>query len=257
MRIGGEQTVSISDLFPLKEESINRIYSILTGVVTDIEDPDHGYRVRVRLLNRDTSDYETDFIRVGTMMSGSGYGSFFLPEVGDEVLVAFEDGIITRPYVIGSLWNQKNKPPVERKEKENLIRELKTKRGHTVIFHDEDGKDSIEIQTPKGIKISLEDEKETLLFSDKNGKNKIQIDSANGILTLLAEKKISLQAGGSKLELDDTNKSVLLESGQSLNIKSQQVVIQAKGTMDVKSSGSLNLKSDGPANIKGAVVKLN
>lgn len=251
--------MSISDFFlqQKSEEQTNKIYSILTGVVTDIEDPEYGYRVKVRLLNRDTSENETDFIRVATMMSGAEYGFYFLPEVGDEVLVAFEDGDLTRPYVIGSLWNQKNKPPIEHKEKENLVREVKTKRGHTIIFHDEKEKDSIEIKTPKGITILLDDEKEVLTLSDKNKKNKIELDTKNGILTLSAEKKISLQAGGTKLELDENSKSALLESKSSLNIKSQQIVIQAKGTLDLKSSGSVNLKSDGPANVKGAVVKLN
>lgn len=250
--------MSISDFFLQREqESPNRIYSILTGIVTDNADPDHEYRVCIRLLNRDTSDYETGFIRVATMMTGKEYGMYFLPEIGDEVLVAFEDGDITRPYVIGSLWNQKNKPPVEHSQKENVIREIKTKHGHTVIFHDEDDKDSIEIKTPKGLTILLDDEKEVLNFSDKNKKNKIELDSKNGILTLYAQDKISLQAGGTKLELNGDSKSALLESESSLNVKSQQVAIQAKGTLDLKSSGNINLKSDGSANLKGAVIKLN
>ena len=227
--------MSISDFFLQREqESPNRIYSILTGIVTDNADPDHEYRVCIRLLNRDTSDYETGFIRVATMMTGKEYGMYFLPEIGDEVLVAFEDS-----------------------QKENVIREIKTKHGHTVIFHDEDDKDSIEIKTPKGLTILLDDEKEVLNFSDKNKKNKIELDSKNGILTLYAQDKISLQAGGTKLELNGDSKSALLESESSLNVKSQQVAIQAKGTLDLKSSGSVNLKSDGSANLKGAVIKLN
>ena len=227
--------MSISDFFLQREqESPNRIYSILTGIVTDNADPDHEYRVCIRLLNRDTSDYETGFIRVATMMTGKEYGMYFLPEIGDEVLVA-----------------------VEHSQKENVIREIKTKHGHTVIFHDEDDKDSIEIKTPKGLTILLDDEKEVLNFSDKNKKNKIELDSKNGILTLYAQDKISLQAGGTKLELNGDSKSALLESESSLNVKSQQVAIQAKGTLDLKSSGSVNLKSDGSANLKGAVIKLN
>ena len=73
---------------------------ITVGIVSDIKDPEKKNRVKVRLLNRTDSLQETDYIRVMTPMAGKDYGAFFLPEVGDEVLVGFVDGDFTAPYVL-------------------------------------------------------------------------------------------------------------------------------------------------------------
>jgi len=252
--------VSIMEVLNESNEdyNINNLFlGVTVGVVTNIDDPDKLSRVKVKLLNRDKSDYETDFIRVATPMTGKEWGMFFFPEVGDEVLVAFSNGDIVKPYVIGSLWNQNYKAPVQINDGKNIVRQIKTKNGHEIIFHDEDNKDFIEIKTPKELKINLSDEKEVISINDKQGKNIVKIDSKNGIIEILAEKKISVKAGNSKIELNGNNNSVNIESNQSLTLKSQQVVIDAKGTLDLKSSGTVNLKAGGPANIKGAVVKLN
>ena len=74
---------------------------------------------------------------------------------------------------------------------------------------------------------------------------------------VVAEKKISLAAGNSKLELDGNGNAIRLESTKSINIKSQQIVIDSKGTLDLKTSGNMNIKANGQAMIKGAVVKVN
>ena len=94
---------------------------ITIGIVTDIKDPDKKNRVKVRLLNRSDSTQETDFIRVMTPMSGKQYGMFFLPEVGDEVLVGFVDGDFSDPYVLGSLWNTKAPAPVTVQDVSSLV----------------------------------------------------------------------------------------------------------------------------------------
>ena len=101
---------------------------IMPAVITDIDDPEKLGRVKVKLLNRDTSEYETDFIRIMTPMTGQQWGMFFFPEVGDEVLVGFSGGEIARPYVLGALWNKNNTPPVTIENKENKLRKIKTKK---------------------------------------------------------------------------------------------------------------------------------
>ena len=118
-------------------------------------------------------------------------------------------------------------------------------------------KDYIEIKTPKALTINLNDEKETITVQDKQGKNILKIDSKNGQVEVVAEKKINLTAGNSKLELDGNGNAIRLESTKSINIKSQQIVIESKGTLDLKTSGNMNIKANGQAMIKGAVVKVN
>ncbi len=233
------------------------VFGIMPAVVTDIDDPDKLGRVKVKLLNRDTAEYETDFIRVMTPMTGQQWGMFFLPEVGDEVLVGFGGGEMERPYVLGALWNQNNKPPVTIQNKENNLRKIKTKNGHELIFHDKDGEDFIQINTPQKLEMKLDDKKQMISIKEKNNKNIIKIDAQNGIVTIEGENKIDIVSGNSCMTLDGSGNKVSISSGQAIEIKSGQIILNAKSTLDLKAGGSVNLKSDGATNIKGAVIKLN
>jgi phage protein D/phage baseplate assembly protein gpV len=78
---------------------------VLAGVVSDIDDPERLGRVRLHLPCL-SDDYETDWARVAQMMAGAHHGSAFIPNVDDEVLVAFDHGDIRRPYVLGALFNR-------------------------------------------------------------------------------------------------------------------------------------------------------
>ena len=85
----------------------------------------------------------------------------------------------------------------------------------------------------------------------------IKIDGKNGIVTINAEKKIDIASGNSRMTLDGEGNKVTISSGQAIEIKATQIVLDAKSTLDLKASGTVTVKADGPANIKGAVVKLN
>ena len=249
--------MSITDLLIEAPEKDCIVNGVTVGIVTSIDDPDRLGRVKVKLINRTSSDDETGFIRVCTPMSGKKWGMFFFPEVGDEVLVAFGEGDILRPYVIGFLWSKEYVPPVEIKDGENIIRKIKTKNGHELIFHDEDDKNSIEIKTPDKRSIKIDDEEQLTLITDKGNKNFLKIDSKNGIVTLAAENKLIIQSGNSKITLDGQSNNVTIESSQSLMLKSQLITQDAKSTMEIKSSGALSVNASGQTNIKGAIVKLN
>jgi len=230
---------------------------VTVGVVTDIDDPEKLGRLKVRIINRDSSDFETEFIRVLTPMSGKQWGSFFFPEVGDEVLVAFNQGDINRPYVLGSLWNKNYKPPSPIENQKNDIRMIKTRSGHEIVFNDEEGKESIQLKTPKELSITLDDEKEVITIKDKNEDNIMDIDSKNGQIQVTADKKITLNSGKSNIILDAQKDSINIESSSSLNLTSQQISIKAKSTLEINAGSSLVVKSGGPATIKGATVKIN
>ena len=92
-------------------EASGRIYGVVVGIVTANQgDPDGLGRVKVRFPWL-ASDAESAWARIATLMAGNKRGSFFLPEVEDEVLVAFEHGDLRYPYILGALWNGKDKPP--------------------------------------------------------------------------------------------------------------------------------------------------
>ena len=240
--------------------------SITVGVVTSIEDPDKRGRVKVKLLNRTTSDYETDFIRVVSPCCGEKWGIFFLPEVGDEVVLGFCDGDITRPYVLGSLWNKSRTMPAALEEnKENNTRVIKSKSGHTLTFYDKDSKEYVELQTAKGLKLRLDDEKTIITVQDKDGKNLLSIDGSAGEVKVTADKKLELAAGDSKITLDGTGKKISISSGGTLEMSAQQVKVDAKSTLslqgqtsvEMKSAAVLSIEANATASLKGKLTKIN
>jgi len=139
-----------------QQPGTDRIYGVVVGVVTNNQDPDKLGRVKVRLPWL-TGDYESNWARVATLMAGKERGSFFLPEVDDEVLLAFEHGDVRFPYVIGALWNGVDKPPRTNADGKNNQRAIKSRQGHELIFDDSDGKEQVEIHTKAGHQILLDD----------------------------------------------------------------------------------------------------
>ncbi len=248
----------VKDFYDNAEQYENYYFNgIAVGVVTDIDDPEKRSRLKVKILMRDSSEFETDYIRVMTPMTGKEWGMFTFPEVGDEVILAFAGGDMTRPYVLGSLCNQDYKAPIEIQDGKNITRQIKTKCGHELTFHDEDGKEHIEVKTPKSLTILVDDEAEKIELRDKNQKNLMKIDSKNGIVTINAEKKIVIKTGNATIEMDGSSNQITMESNQSIQLKSQQISINAKGSLELKASSNMNIKTDGVLSMKGAVAKLN
>ena len=230
---------------------------ITIGIVTDIKDPDKKNRVKVRLLNRTDSAQETDFIRVMTPMSGKQYGAFFLPEVGDEVLVGFVDGDFTDPYVLGSLWNTKAPAPVTVQDGKNELRVIQSKTNHKLEFNDGTEKPGLTLMTAQENSFSVDDKAKTIIIKDKAGENSLNIDIGGGTVTLEAKTKLVLKCGGASIELDGSGGAITIKTSGSIKIDGQQVDVAGKSAVNVKATGQLNLEASGPANLKGAIVKVN
>ena len=197
-----------------------RLFGLVVGVVTNNQDPDSLGRVKVRFPWLSASE-ESHWARIAVPMGGNDRGTYFLPEVDDEVLVAFEHGDLRFPYVLGALWNGKDAPPATNGDGKNNLRLIKSRSGHLIKLNDEDGKETIEVV-------------------DKSGKNSIVIDTAKNTLTITTDKDITLAA---------TQGTIKLEA-QKIQIKSSaDTKIEAGTGMDVKASATLN--------IKGATVNLN
>lgn len=212
------------------------IPGVAVAVVTNNEDPENIGRVKVQYPWREVED-ESFWARRVTFMAGNEMGGYFLPEVGDEVLVAFENGDIDQPVILGSLWSSKMKPPENNSDGKNNRRLIKSRSGHQIILNDEEGKETIEI-------------------IDKAGKNKITIDTAQNTITLESDKDIQLKAPKGKISLDAQE----LEFKSSANAK-----IQAGANLEVKSSANTkieagaNMDAKGGAimTIQGSLVKIN
>ncbi|CAI8955167.1 type VI secretion system secreted protein VgrG [Brevibacillus sp. IT-7CA2] len=230
----------------LTEEERAKIHGVIVGIVTNNEDPEKLSRVKLKLPLVD-NERETDWVRIATLFAGKDRGSLFIPEVGDEVLVAFHWGDVREPFVIGMLWNQENKGP-EMAEKNN-IRKITTRAGHEVIFGDDPNDGKITIATKKGQQVELSDKDESIVLTESSGNHQIAIKggSTNEVTVKSGSSTITLNAKGQVTILSDT----------SLTIKSTQLNLEAQGAMSIKAGASLNIKSDGIVAVNGSVIKLN
>ena len=163
----------------LASETVAPLFGVYPALVVDVVDPDEQGRVMVRLpwapdLHR--ADYEA-WARIATLMAGPERGTWFIPDVDDEVLVAFEAGDPRRPYVVGALWNGQDAPP-ERIDSSgrNETKAIVSRNGIKITLEDEVGKEKLVCETPGGQKIVLDDDARAVTISDRNG-NKIRLDS--------------------------------------------------------------------------------
>ena len=127
----------------IEEALISRVYGVVVGIVTNINDPDGAGRVKVKFpwLKH---DQESRWARVMSFMAGNERGGVFRPEVDDEVLVLFEHGDTRFPYVIGAVWNGKDKIPSERgSDSDNNVRLIKSRSGHQIILDDTAGSEKV------------------------------------------------------------------------------------------------------------------
>jgi uncharacterized protein involved in type VI secretion and phage assembly len=197
-----------------------RFYGVAFAIVTNTRDPDDLGRVKVKLPWMAES-VESDWSRVMTPMAGAGRGLYFLPEVDDEVLVAFEHGSPEILYVLGALWNGKDKPPESNADGKNNTRTIKSRSGHIIRLTDTVGEEQIEI-------------------IDKSAKNSIVISTKDNTITITADDDLSIQSNNGKLKL----------SGNGVEITSKVAV-------KIESSQNMDLKAGPQLNIKGGMVNIN
>ncbi|BAZ70724.1 MAG: phage tail protein [Pelatocladus maniniholoensis HA4357-MV3] len=169
----------------------SRFYGVTVGIVTNNKDPESLGRVKVRFPwlwdEQKNIGVDSHWARVVTPMAGNDRGLYFLPEVEDEVLVAFEHGLVEFPYILGGLWNGKDRQPENNNNGQNNKRTIKSRSGHIISFDDTKNKGKIEIIDASGnnsITISTDDN--AIAIVCRTGKLKlsaqgIEISSGGGI----------------------------------------------------------------------------
>ncbi len=169
-------------------------YGIYPALVSDIKDPDNNGRVKITLpWSPDTgSDRYEVWARVATLMGGDNRGSWFIPDPNDEVLVAFEDGDPRRPYVLGGLWNGKDRPPESMDgAAQNNKKVLRSRQGVKITLDDSSGQEKFIAETPAGQKITLSDGPGAVEIVDSNG-NSVKLQTTG--ITVNAAAKVTITA---------------------------------------------------------------
>ncbi|MER3486793.1 MAG: type IV secretion protein Rhs, partial [Chloroflexota bacterium] len=186
---------------------------------------------------------ESAWARLASPMAGAGRGLFILPEVGDEVLVAFEHGDINYPVIVGMLWNGRDKPPqlasavVSATGKVNQ-RILKSRLGHTVTLDDSEESPGITIV-------------------DKTGKNIIKLNSQTNELTISVEGDLSLNAKGNISITAQRNVSITAQQGNLDASAQANASMEAKGGKATVKGVTGEVQASGPLNVRGATVNIN
>lgn len=171
-----------------------RWYGVYPALVTDIKDPDGQGRVKVALpWSPDTgSDRYEAWARLATLMGGRNRGSWFIPDVDDEVLIGFEGGDPRRPYVVGGLWNGQDSPPDSMDGAGNNYRKvIRSRNGVKITLDDQDGQEKFIVETPGGQKITLKDGPGAVEIVDSNG-NSLKLETSG--VTLTASAKVTVNA---------------------------------------------------------------
>lgn len=136
---------------PRARSTDRRYFGVVEAIVEENEGDDEG-RIKVRFPWFDGGATVTDWCRVSQLYAGGGYGSVFVPEKGDEVLVAFIHGDMRFPIVLGGLYNGVDKPPTARTDgRDQKI--IRTKAGHEVLL--DDGAKEIKITTAEGGNVTV------------------------------------------------------------------------------------------------------
>jgi uncharacterized protein involved in type VI secretion and phage assembly len=211
----------------------------VVALVTDNNDPNNEARVKLKFPWLD-DNYESDWARLTQLGAGPNSGAVWIPEVNDEVLVAFEFGDIRRPYVVGSLYNGQDTP----NEGSGLFdngkvtrRGFISRKGHQFIFFDDPNKAG-------------------MAFISSDGNLKISLNETNSEIHISSQGKVHVES----------QQDMTLESQGNLKLSAQQgITLEAQSNLDLKGgSGAtldggpqLEVKASGQLKVTGAMVDVN
>ena len=270
---------------PLNRNVIMPVSETQPAVVTDNDDPEKLGRVKIRFFWQGTGD-DFPWLRLihqygGKMSGGEQHGFYFIPEIGDEVMIGFENDNPDKPFVIGNLYHNNSKPD-HWYNSNNEIKSIRTRNGNQIIFKDENGKEEIRIlNTDDGSptneislsmsnngKICIKSEGELEISADSikiSAKNDIAIDSGQNTKFSANDYQLDanngIQLTGQQLDLEGTSTS--LKGTTDLKMEGANTTI--KGTTEIKMEGTqtkieatiLKMEGNAQSELKGGIVKIS
>ncbi|MCW9708160.1 type VI secretion system tip protein VgrG [Fodinibius salsisoli] len=209
------------------------VNGLQVGVVTQLQDDPAGEdRVLVKLPVLD-AEHEGIWTRVSTLDAGENRGSFFRPEIGDEVLVGFINDDPRDPVILG-MMNSSAKPAPAQGSDDNHEKGFVTREELRLWFNDE--KKSIALETPNGNKITLSDDEGSIMLEDENGNT------------------VTMSSDGISLE---SAADIVLKAGGNVNIEGVNVEQKASAQFKAEGSAGAEVSTSGTAVLKGSIVQIN
>ena len=219
------------------------------GVVKKLDaDPEGQYKIQVSVP---VMHAESDGVwaRLSNFYGSNSFGAFFIPEVGDEVILGFFNNDPSHPVILGSLYSSKNKAPYELTA-DNFIKAIITRSKLKIEFNDD--KKIITLVTPQNNTIVISDDGKSILLQDQTN-NKIELNTSG--ITLDSPKDIVISAKG-KITLDAVG-NIELTSKADIKESALNVSHTANIGFTAKGSATAELSASGTTTIKGAMVMIN
>ncbi len=246
----------------------NRMPGVTVGIVAKKYNRDMPGRVCVQIPVRDEEANILQWARIAMPFAGKKWGTYFIPEIGDQVLLAFEEGNIDKPYVIGSVHNDSNTFLSGISDEDNQYKCIATKNGNRILFEDNkegDGeKDKITIETAgKSCKLMLDNENKKIMLTDKEKKTQVEMKTDSGEIKVKAENKLVLEVGDIKVILNgesgkisvDCNK-LTVSASEGIQMETDNQASIKGGNTVIEGNASLKLTSGNAAVLEGSLVKI-
>lgn len=213
---------------------------VQSAVVRDNNDPEKLGRVKVH-FDWQQDGQTTPWIRTMSSHSGDSRGFYFVPEIGDEVVIGFEHNHPQKPYVIGSMFGGHHAPSQDWVTSRNDIKKIRTRQGNTIEFDDTSGSEKLIIYNGSGSSAGSSNNKVSLTLNP----DKITIESAGDI-----------EIKGNNLDLHATSGISIHSDGGNISVNGSQVSIHADG--EFKAEGATaEVDGTGQVKIQGGIVQIN
>jgi Rhs element Vgr protein len=225
------------------------VEGLMVGIVKQLDqDPAGQNRIQVivPVLKAET---EGVWARLIQYYASSGFGHFFVPEIGDEVVLGYFHNDPSNPVILGSVYSSNHSPPYELTA-DNFIKGLITKSGHKIEFDDD--KKVITIVTPSGNSLIFSDENKSITMTDIND-NTVTLDTEG--ITLDSSKDIVIKAKG-KMTLDAVGE-INISSKADIKLSGLNISNAANVGFTAKGNATAELSASGQTTVKGAMVMIN
>lgn len=276
------------------ETGDNRMFGIVVGEVVDNYDSERAGRVCVSIHTRDSEANIIKWARVALPYMGNEWGMYFFPEVGDQVLVAFDGGNIERPYVIGSIPKDADTFLKKSKHEKNKKKRIVTKNGNAIEITDGTSEDEMaevpsvpsatdvagggELAGGAGMdgdkivimtadekhSITMDDGKNLIEIKDKEGKCDIKLKTMDGTINIDAARKLIIKVGETiKITMNGDSGKLLVEAKDVSVDSTGKISVSATGKNDISaanvsisSNSTVKLKANTMVSVEGKPIKL-